>query len=224
VISEVAFHRNMECCSSTAFNSMVDLDRTWNVQISFNSMINAYATSGLHGEARTVFQEMQDSGHAPDSLSYLALIRAYTEGKCYKEAEEVVQMMLNGSMTPSCHHFNHLIFAFLKEGQISEAQRTYNQMKEVGVAPDLACCRTLMRVYLERGLIDEGISLYETTCGTLKPDSFVLSAVFHLYEYEGREAEAGEVLDAVGLHGTTLLRNLKVGSKLIISRSKLKDS
>jgi len=156
---------------------------------------------------------MQDS-HAPDSLSYLALIKAYTEGKCYTEAEEAIQMMLNSNITPSCPHFNHLISTFLKEGRISDAQRIYNRMKEIGVAPDLACCRTMMRAYLEHGLIEEGISLFETTCGSLKPDSFMLSAAFHLYEHAGRESEAGNVLDAISINGTAFLRNLKVGSKL----------
>ncbi|CAL5050438.1 unnamed protein product [Urochloa decumbens] len=183
-------------------------------KISFNSMINAYATCGLHSEAKSIFQEMQDSGHAPDSLSYLALIRAYTEGKRYVEAEETIQMMLHSNITPSCPHFSHLFFVFLKEGKISDAQRMYNQMKEMGVPPDLACCRAMMRVYLEHGLIDEGISLFETTRESLKPDSFMLSAAFHLYEHAGRESEAGDVLDAISVNGTSFLRNLKVGSKL----------
>ncbi|CAL5036318.1 unnamed protein product [Urochloa decumbens] len=183
-------------------------------KISFNSMINAYATSGLHSEAKSIFQEMQDSGHSPDSLSYLALIRAYTEGKCYTEAEETIQMMLNSNITPSCPHFSHMIFAFLKEGKISDAQRIYNQMKEIGVPHDLACCRAMVRVYLEHGLVDEGISLFETTRESLKPDSFMLSAAFHLYEHAGRESEAGDVLDAISVNGTSFLRNLKVGSKL----------
>jgi len=193
---------------------MANLDQTCNVQISFNSMINAYATSGLYSEAKSIFQEMQDCGHAPDSFSNLALIRAYTEAKLYTEAEEAIQMMLNSNTTPSCPHFSHLIFAFLKEGQIGEAQRIYNQMKEASVAPDLACCRTMMRVYMEHGLMDEGISLYETTRGSLKPDSFILSAAFHLYEHAGRESEAQDVLDAISVSGTSFLRNMKIGSKL----------
>ncbi|CAN6166312.1 unnamed protein product [Urochloa humidicola] len=183
-------------------------------KISFNSMINAYATSGLHSEAKSIFKEMQDSGHSPDSLSYLALIRAYTEGKRYMEAEEAIQMMLKSNITPSCPHYSHMIFAFLKENQISDAQRIYNQMKEIGVPPDLACCRAMMRVYLEHGLVDEGISLFETTSGSLKPDSFILSAAFHLYEHAGRESEAGDVLYAISVNGTAFLRNLKVGSKI----------
>ncbi|KAK8454642.1 hypothetical protein SEVIR_4G009400v4 [Setaria viridis] len=184
-------------------------------KISFNSMINAYATSGLHMEAKSIFQEMQGSGHAPNSLSYLALIRAYTEGKLYAEAEETIQMMLNSNITPSCPHFSHLIFAFLKEGKISGAQRIFNRMvEEIGVAPDLACCRTMMRVYLEQGLVDDAISLFEMTRESLKPDSFILSAAFHLYEHAGRESEAGHVLDAISVNGTAFLRNLKVGSKL----------
>jgi len=64
------------------------------------------------------------------------------------------------------------------------------------------------------GLMDEGISLYETTRGSLKPDSFILSAAFHLYEHAGRESEAQDVLDAISVSGTSFLRNMKIGSKL----------
>ena len=69
-------------------------------------MINACATSGLYSEAKSIFKEMQDTGHdadsfsylalnSADSFSYLALIRAYMEAKLYTEAEEAIQMMLN---------------------------------------------------------------------------------------------------------------------------------
>ena len=177
-------------------------------------MINAYATSGLHDEAETTFQEMLSSGHVPDSLTYHALIRTYTQGGCYSKAEEAIQTMRRSNITPSSLHFNHLIFAYLKEGQIDEARRICSQMQDAGVAADLACCRTMMRAYLEHGRVVEGISLFETTCRSLKPDSFILSAAFHLYEHSGRESEAGDVLDAISLHGASFLRNLKVGSKL----------
>ncbi|KAK1598127.1 hypothetical protein QYE76_018689 [Lolium multiflorum] len=183
-------------------------------QISFNSMINAYAASGQHHKAEVTFQEMQSCSHAPDSLTYLALIRAYTQGGCYTKAEEAIQMMLGSNITPSSLHFNHLIFNFLKEGQIDEAHRICSQMRDIAVAADLACCRTMMRAYLEHGRVDEGISLFEMTCRLLKPDSFILSAAFHLYEHSGRESEAGDVLDVISLHGASFLRNLKVGSKL----------
>jgi pentatricopeptide repeat protein len=177
-------------------------------------MINAYATSRLHDEAEIVFQEMQSHGQVPDSTTYLALIRSYSESRCYSKAEKAIQMMLSSGITPSCPHFSHLIFAFLKADQIDEAQRICSQMQEIGVAIDLACCRAMMRAYLEHGRVDEGISLFETTHRSLKPDSFILSAAFHLYEHSGSEPEAGDVLEAIGLHGASFLRSLKVGSKL----------
>uniref|UniRef100_A0ACD5XWL2 Uncharacterized protein n=1 Tax=Avena sativa TaxID=4498 RepID=A0ACD5XWL2_AVESA len=184
-------------------------------KISFNSMINAYAASGLHEEAETTFQEMLSHSHVPDTLTYLALIRAYTEGRCYSKAEEAIQTMQRSSnVAPSSLHFNHLILAFLKVGQIDEARRVCSQMKDIGVTADLACCRAMMRAYLEHGRVDEGISFFETACGSLKPDSFILSAAFHLYEHSGRESEAGDVLAAISLHGASFLRNLNVGSKL----------
>ncbi|XBI75328.1 hypothetical protein VPH35_068708 [Triticum aestivum] len=150
------------------FAAAQELGLLMDEKISFNSMINAYATSGLHNETEIVFQERQSRDHVPDSTTYLALISAYSKGRCYSKAKETIRMMLS-------------------KAQIDEAKRICYQMQEIGVAVDLACCRAIMRVCLEHGHADEGILLFETTHRSLKPDSFMLSAAFHLYEHSGRE-------------------------------------
>lgn len=183
------------------------------MQISYNTMINVYATSGLYSEAKNLFQEMQKAGHFADCLTYLALIRACTESKKYSEAEKIIRRMLEEGITPSCAHFNYLIFGFINDGLVSEAERVVAEMKLTGMNPDLACCRTMMRTYMDYGLIEEGLSFFETINGLLKPDGFILSAAVHLYDYAGRESEAGDVLDTINLRGLLFLRNLRIGSK-----------
>ncbi|XP_042378129.1 pentatricopeptide repeat-containing protein At5g27270-like [Zingiber officinale] len=182
-------------------------------KISYNTMINVYATSGLYSEAKNLFQEMQTAGHFADSLTYLALIRACTESKKYSEAEKTIRRMLEEGITPSSAHFNYLIFGFIKDGFVSEAERVVAEMKLTGLNPDLACCRTMMRTYMDYGLIEEGLSFFETINGFLKPDGFILSAAVHLYEFAGRESEAGDALDTINLCGLLFLRNLRIGSK-----------
>lgn len=185
------------------------------LQISYNIMINVYATSGLHHEAENIFEDMQKDGHFPDSLTYLALIRAYTENHNYSKAENIIQRMLEEGISPSCAHFNHLIFAFIKEGNIREAERVYGQLKQMGLSPDLACCRTMMRAYMDRGLVDKGLAFFETVNGFVKPDGFFLSAAVHLYEFAGKESEAGDIIDKMNLQGLLFLRNLRIGSKSV---------
>lgn len=192
-----------------------------NLQISYNSMMNAYATSGRHEEAESLLYEMHKEGHNPDSVTYLALVRAYTESKHYSKAEETLfHVMPKESLTPSSSHFNYLILAFIKEGSINNAHRIYNQMREMGVRPNLVCCRSMMRAYLELGLAEEGISVFETLHGSVKPDSYILSAVAHLYQFVGNGHEAKRVLDSINVQGLVFIRNLEVGSKCDVSNTK----
>lgn len=192
-----------------------------NLQISYNSMINACATSGLHEEAESLLSGMLKEGRNPDSVTYLALVRAYTESKHYSKAEEILfHVMPKKRLIPLPSHFNCLIFAFMKEGSINNAHRIYDQMREMGVRPNLACCRIMMRAYLEFGLVEEGISFFETLHGSVKPDSYILSAAAHLYEFVGNGIEVGKVLDAINVQGLVFIRNLEVGSKCDASNKK----
>lgn len=189
------------------------------MQISYNTMINVYATAGLHHEAENLFHSMQKDGHSPDSLTYLALIKAYTETHNYSAAEDTIRQMQMRDLSPSCAHFNQLIFAFIRQGSIHEAERIYNQVKLTGLSPDLTCCRTMMRGYLDYGLVNEGILFFESINGFIKPDGFLLSAAIHLYEFAGKETEAGNVLDTMNIEGLLFLRNLRIGSKCRTSQS-----
>jgi pentatricopeptide repeat protein len=177
-------------------------------------MMNAYATSGRYEEAESLFREMHKEGHIPDSVTYLALVKAYTESKHYSKAEETLfHVMPKERLTPSSSHFNYLILAFIKEGSINNARRIYNQMREMGVRPNLACCRGMMRAFLELGLVEEGVSFFETLHGSVKPDSYILSAVAHLYEFLGNGHGAKNILDAINAQGLVFIGNLEVGSK-----------
>lgn len=183
------------------------------MQISYNTMINVYATAGLNYEAENLFHEMQRDGLSPDSLTYLALIKAYTETRNYPAAEDAIYEMHEREISPSCAHFNQLILAFIREGSIRDAERIYNQMKLTGLAPDLACCRSMMRGYVDYGLVNEGILFFESVKGFIKPDGLILSAAIHLYESVGKEMEAGTVLDTMNIEGLLFLRSLRIGSK-----------
>uniref|UniRef100_M8ASM3 Pentatricopeptide repeat-containing protein n=1 Tax=Aegilops tauschii TaxID=37682 RepID=M8ASM3_AEGTA len=182
----------------------------------YTNMLNFYGKAGRHQDASLLFNRMKELGIMPGKTSFNSMINAYATSRLHDKAEIVFQEMKSQGHTEKVDatpKLSHLIFAFLKEGQIDEAQRICCQMQEIGVAVDLACCRAMMRAYLEHGRVDEGISLFETIRRSLKPNGFILSATFQLYVHSGREPEAGDVLEAIGLHGASFLRSLKGSSK-----------
>ena len=89
------------------------------MQVSYNIMVNVYATAGLRHEVEKLFWAMERHGCSPDSLTYLSLVRGYTESHNYSEAEETINAMQIKGISPSCAHFNVLLFAFTKAGLIN---------------------------------------------------------------------------------------------------------
>ncbi|CAK9172463.1 unnamed protein product [Ilex paraguariensis] len=181
--------------------------------VSYNIMLNIYATAGLYCEAEELFHAMQRDGWSPDSYTYLALVRAYTEGLKYSEAEKAIFSMQKQRISPSCAHFNLLLLAFAKAGLIAEAQRVYGELIAAGLTPDLKCNQNMLRGYMDYGHVEEGISFFERICGSVEPDRFVMSAAVHFYKLAGMELKAKGVLHTMSSMGIPLLKNLEVGSK-----------
>ena len=183
------------------------------MQVSYNIMINVYATAGLHHEAQELFQAMLRDGCSPDSLTYLALIRAYTQSFKFLEAEETIMSMQNEGVLPSCVHFNQLLSAFAKAGFTEEAERVYHTLLSAGLSPDVACYRTMLRGYLDYGCVEKGITFFEQIRESVEPDRFIMSSAVHFYKLAGKELEAEDILDSMKSLGIPFLKNLEVGSK-----------
>ena len=183
------------------------------MQVSYNTMMNVYATAGLYGEATKLFLAMEKDGCLPDSLTYLDLVRAYTKGLKYSEAEQAIVSMQKRGIPPSCAHFNLLLSAFAKAGLIREAERVYGELIEAGLRPDPTCYRAMLRGYIDYGHVEEGISLLETLLGSVEPDGFIMSAAVHFYKSAGMEPRAEEILKSMNSLGIPVLEKLEVGSK-----------
>lgn len=184
------------------------------MQVSYNIMMNVYATVGLYHEVDELFQAMQRDGCSPDSFTYLALVRAYTEGLKYSEAEETIDSMEKRGIPPSCAHFNPLLSAFAKAGLIREAERVYKKLLTAGLYPDLACNRTMLRGYMDYGLVEEGINFFERIFGSVEADRFIMSAAVLFYKSAGRDIKAEGVLNSMNSLGIPILKDLEVGLKL----------
>lgn len=183
------------------------------MQVSYNIMINAYATAGLHHEAEELFQAMRRDRCSPDSLTYLALIRAYTESSKFSEAEEIIMSMQKEGVPPSCVHFNQLLSAFAKAGFTEETEKVYRAIISAGLSPDMACYRTMLRGYLEYGHVRKGITFFEEIRKFVEPDRFIMSSAVNFYKFAGKESEAEGILDSMKSLGIPFLKNLEVGSK-----------
>ncbi|XP_004309071.1 PREDICTED: pentatricopeptide repeat-containing protein At5g27270 [Fragaria vesca subsp. vesca] len=182
--------------------------------VSYNIMMNVYATGGLYEEAEQLFKAMKQDGWLPDSFTYLSLVRAYTESLKYSEAEETINSMQEDGVYPSCSHFNLILSAFAKMGLIGEAERVYEELIAAGLNPDAACCGSMLRGYMDYGHVEEGIKFFEQNSDSIKADRFILSAAVHLYKSVGKEVEAQNVLHSMSSMGISFLEKLEVGSKL----------
>ena len=184
------------------------------MQVSYNIMINVYATAGLYHEVNELFQAMQRDGCLPDSFTYLSLVRAYTESLKYSEAEETIDSMQKRGIPTSCAHFNLLLSAFAKADQMGDAERVYKKLLTTGLYPDLACNRAMLRGYMDYGHVEEGINFFERISESVESDRFIMSAAVLLYKSAGMELKAEGLLDSMNSLGIPFLKDLEVGLKL----------
>lgn len=184
------------------------------MQVSYNIMINVYATTGLHEETEKLFRAMEQDGFLPDSFSYFSLIRAYTQSCKYSEAEKVINSMKEKGIPTSCAHFDLLLSALAKAGMIRKAERVYDELRTAGLNPDVTCNRSLMRGYLDYGYVEEGINFFESTWKYAEGDRFIMSAAVHFYRAAGKEVEALNILNSMKSLSILFLKDLRVGSKL----------
>lgn len=184
------------------------------MKVSYNIMINVFATGGLYQEVEELFKALQRDRCSPDSFTYLSLVRAYTESLQYSLAEETINSMQKRGIVASCAHFNLLLSAFAKVGLMAEAERIYEKLLGVGLNPDLGCYRNMLRGYMDYGHVKEGIKFFEDISDSVDADRFIMSAAVHFYRSVGKEEKAASILDLMSTSGIVFLENLEVGSKL----------
>jgi len=183
------------------------------MQVSYNIMINVYASAGDLRQTDKIFQAMQRQGCLPDSFTYLSLVQGYTRNRNFYKAEETLHAMQSKGIPPSCVHFNILLHAFTKAGLIEEAKRVYEELSTFGLVPDLVCYRTMLNGYLKYGYVEEGINFFESIHESTKRDRFIMSAAVHFYRSARKERKAKEILISMNNKGIPFLKNLQVGSE-----------
>lgn len=183
------------------------------LQVSYNIMMNVYATAGCYCEAEALLKSMEEEGCLPDSSTYLSLIRAYTESSKYSEAGEILGSMKRKGIFPTCAHFHVLLSALAKAGMVEQAERVYKEFTGNGLRPDTACYRTMLGGYLNGGYVEEGIAFFEQIKEDVGPDRFIWSVAVHLYRHAGMEMEAEGALSTMKDYGIQLLEKLQVGLK-----------
>lgn len=184
------------------------------MQVSYNIMINIYASAGLPDEVAKLFEAMQRDGFSPNSSTYLYLVQVYVECLKYAEAEQTISSMRKMGIPPTCAHFNCLLYAFAKVGMMTEAERVYKELITTGISPNLACYRNMLRGYIDYGLVEEGINFFEQIRDAAGPDSYIMSAAVHIYKYKRKEPEARIVRNSMTNLRIPFLKHLKVGSKM----------
>ncbi|KAM1053194.1 hypothetical protein FF1_000694 [Malus domestica] len=105
------------CSASKCFNLVVEPD-----QVTWTSVICAYAFHGLSKEATEVFEKMLTYGTRPDHIAFLAVLSACSHGGLVKKGLHYFRLMTDDyQIIPDPEHYTCLIDLLGRAGLVEEA-------------------------------------------------------------------------------------------------------
>ena len=109
--------------------------------ISWNAMISGYGQNGNSKEAIELFQQMQQSGIQPDSITFIALLNACSHAGLVDEALHYFNTMKDQyQITPDVTHYNCVVDTLGRAGRLEEAENLIKTMPQ----PDIITWITLL--------------------------------------------------------------------------------
>lgn len=104
--------------------------------VTFNTLLGAYASQGMHTEALKVFGLIVQAGYEPDVVSYSSLLNAFGKSGHPEKAQEVLDLMKRRSRRPNLVTFNGLVDAYSSAGKYEQARELLHDMEEAGIEPN----------------------------------------------------------------------------------------
>ena len=178
------------------------LSSSFCAQVTYNSLVGAYARAGCFKEAETLREKMIKQGCLPSTTTYLLLISAYGAKGKGAAAESVLTRMQGEGLDPDMRHYTGVIQAYGNARNLRDAQRVFSNMKAVGIKPDLGCYRTLIKICLKKAQYDAGLELYdEIRRSKFTLDQNLYNMVVDLYLGAHKHIEANEMLTKLESEG-----------------------
>ncbi|KAE9607168.1 hypothetical protein Lal_00026443 [Lupinus albus] len=128
----------------------------------FNArLINLYGKSGMHVNARKVFDEMPERNCTRTVLSFNALLSAYLHSSEF----ELVQRLFNElpkdlSIEPDLVSYNTVLKALCKLGSFDSALSLIRELEKNGLKPDLVTFNTILDQLYSKGRFEDGEKIW----------------------------------------------------------------
>ncbi|KAL2471918.1 Pentatricopeptide repeat-containing protein [Abeliophyllum distichum] len=106
---------------------------------------------GSIGEAKKVFDKMNEEYSFPSALIYASLVQGFCQNGCMKEAVELVNEMMSVGYFPVASTFNALIGGFCRQGNIGSASKFMEDVMERGCLPDSESFSILLNALCSEG-------------------------------------------------------------------------
>ncbi|KAJ7528462.1 hypothetical protein O6H91_15G005000 [Diphasiastrum complanatum] len=124
---------------------------------SWTAIISAYADSGQGEEAFNLFQQMQETGLAPDKVLFVVVLKACARLAALKQGKQLHSDIIKRGFHSDVIVGNTLVDMYAKCGCTKDARELFNNMSE----RDVVSWNAMITGYAQNGLGKEALALYE---------------------------------------------------------------
>jgi len=132
--------------------------------VTFNTMINAFASAGQFENANDVFKALKSSGIRPDRVSYTTLIKASINSGKLDNAIDLLDDMKWVGVQPDIVSYNNVIEALCNVNRLYEAKDLVNEMESARISPDSMTYGLLMKGLLKASKPGPCLTFFESAC------------------------------------------------------------
>ncbi|KAJ7571470.1 hypothetical protein O6H91_01G164100 [Diphasiastrum complanatum] len=141
---------------------------------SWTAIISAYADSGQAEEAINLFQQMQETGLAPDKVVFVVVLKACARLAALEQGKQLHCDIIGRGFQSDVIVGNTLVHMYSKCGSVLDAHKVFSNMPQHNVYSWTA----IISAYADSGQADEAINLFQQMQETgLAPDKVVFVVV-----------------------------------------------
>ncbi|KAJ7298442.1 hypothetical protein O6H91_Y582200 [Diphasiastrum complanatum] len=124
---------------------------------SWTAIISAYADSGQDEEAINLFQQMQETGLAPDKVVFVVVLKACARLAALEQGKQLHSDIIKRGFQSDVIVGSTLVDMYAKCGCTEDARELFNSMSE----RDVVSWTAMIAGYAQNGLGKEALALYE---------------------------------------------------------------
>ncbi|KAK9153575.1 hypothetical protein Sjap_001055 [Stephania japonica] len=142
--------------------------------VPWNILISAYVKAGRSGEALVAYDEMLESGAAPDRFTYPPVLKACGEVRDAGRGRAVHRRARESGVERSLFVSNALVAMYAKCGEIGVAREVFDGMPQ----RDVVSWNSIILGYASKGMWEEAFDLFQRmTVGGVEVNAVTLNTI-----------------------------------------------